>query len=77
MKEYSLNKYIYTSIYIIYIWMGELLMGFQDVAFCPPELVLPLHFLKIVMEVKASGPSHISTVLITLNTECFVNGHHP
>ena len=35
-------------------WVGELLMGFQDV-----EIVFPPHLLKIVVEVKASGPPHV------------------
>ena len=34
-------------------------MGCQDVAFCPPELVFPPHFLIIVIEVKVSGPLHV------------------
>ena len=33
--------------------------GFRDVAFLPPELLLTPHFLKIVVEVKASGPPHV------------------
>ena len=33
-------------------------MGFLDVAFRPPELVFTPHFLKIALEVKASGPPH-------------------
>ena len=31
-------------------------MGFHDVAFLPSELVFPPRFLKIVVEVNASGP---------------------
>ena len=34
-------------------------MGCQDVAILPPELVFPQHFLKIVVEVNASGQSHV------------------
>ena len=37
-------------------------MSFQDVVFLPslpPELVLTPHFLKIVIEVKASEPPHV------------------
>ena len=34
-------------------------MGFLDVESCPPELVFPSRFLKIVAEVNASGPSHV------------------
>ena len=34
-------------------------MGFQDVAFLPPLTSFPPHFVKIVVEVKASGPPHV------------------
>ena len=34
-------------------------MGFQDAAFLPPELGFSPHYLKIVVEVKASGPPHV------------------
>ena len=34
-------------------------MGLQDVAFCPTVLVFPPHFIKIMVEVKASGPPHL------------------
>ena len=32
---------------------------FRMRCFCPPELVLPQHFLKIVIEVKASESPHV------------------
>ena len=34
-------------------------MGFQDVEFLPFRASFPPHFIKIVVEVKASGPSHV------------------
>ena len=34
-------------------------MGFQDVAFLPSQASFPPHFLKIVVEVKASGPPQL------------------
>ena len=43
-------------------WMSnlvvELVIGFHDVAFLPPELVLPPHFLIVVVAVMASGLPH-------------------
>ena len=38
---------------------GELLMGFQDVAFLHSRASFSITFLKIVVEVKAPGPPHI------------------
>ena len=38
--------------------VGELLVGFQYAAFLPSGASFPPHFLKIVVEVKASGPPH-------------------
>ena len=35
------------------------LNGFSGCSFLPPELVFPPHFLKIVVELKASGPPHV------------------
>ena len=43
----------------IYSYIG-LLMGFQDLAFLLTDLIFPPHFQKIVVEMKASGPPHIS-----------------
>ena len=37
----------------------ELLIYFQDVAFLPSKRVLPPHFLKMVVVVKALGPPHV------------------
>ena len=37
----------------------EFQMSLQDVVFQPPELVFPPHSLKIVVEVKVSGPPHV------------------
>ena len=34
-------------------------MRFQDVALLPSRASCPPHFLKIVVEVKASGPPHV------------------
>ena len=34
-------------------------MGFQDVTFLPSRANFSPHFLKIVVEVKASGPPHV------------------
>ena len=34
-------------------------MDFKDLAVLPSELVIQPHFLKIAVEVKASGPPHV------------------
>ena len=45
---------------IIYLLVGELLVGFQDVAFLSPsQACFTPHFLDIVVDVKASGPPHV------------------
>ena len=43
----------------IFTRVRELLIGFQDVAFLPSRASFPPHLLKIVVEVKASGPPHV------------------
>ena len=37
-------------------------MGFQNVAFLSSWASFPPHFLRIVVEVKASGPPHVLTL---------------
>ena len=37
-------------------------MGFQDIAFLPPNIAFLPHFLKIVVAVKASRPARPRTV---------------
>ena len=44
-------------------------MGFQDVAFLPPEIVFPPHFLKIVVEVGASGAPHVLGVWLGISKD--------
>ena len=34
---------------------------------CPPELIFPPHFLKIVVEVKASGPPHVLKLWLVIS----------
>ena len=42
-------------------------MGFQDVAFPPSKASFPPHFIKIVVEVKASGQPHVIKLCLGLN----------
>ena len=53
---------LFIIVIIHYHREGELLRGLQDVAFLPPRYCLPPHFLKIVVEVKASGQPHVMKV---------------
>ena len=39
-------------------------MSFQDVAFLPSRASFSPHFLKIVVEVKVSGPPHVLTLCL-------------
>ena len=42
-------------------------MGFHDVAFLQSRASFPTHFLKIVVEVKASGPPHVLKLWLGVN----------
>ena len=47
-------------IYVIYVYMvGELLTGFQDVAFLPSRGSFQPYFVEIVVEVTALGLPHV------------------
>ena len=53
-------------------------MGFQDVAYLPSRARSTPHFLKIAVELKASGPSHILKLwLVTIKTMHTVKYFHP
>ena len=52
------QEYCSSFCYFCYL-VGKILMGFQDVAFLSPRASFALHFLKTVVEVKASGPPHV------------------
>ena len=41
------------------LWISELLMRFQDVAFLPTEIVFTSHFLNVEVVAKTSGPPHV------------------
>ena len=45
--------------YYYIIFLGELLMSFQDAAFLPSRASFPPHFLKIVVGVNVLGPPHV------------------
>ena len=49
--------------------VGEILMGLQDEAFLPPSAIFSPHFLKIVVEVKASGPPHVIKLWLGVSME--------
>ena len=53
-------------------------MGVQDIALCPPKVVFPLHVLKIMVQVKVSGPPHplevwlgVSKNILPVKYSCF------
>ena len=46
------------SLTFLYLWVGELLIGFEDVVFLPSRASFYSSFRKITVEVKASGSPH-------------------
>ena len=49
---------------------GSLLMAIHDLSFLSPRAGFPPHFLKIVVEVKASGPPHVLTLWLGYVRTC-------